>query len=120
MTKPELGTKRRCNTCETKFFDLNKDPIVCPKCAAVFAPPQSDPIRSRRPSDRQLRPAQKVAVPKVPNEFLSIDEPDGDRETEAPVADTEEAEAVLLLVDDQDEKLDPAEIIEADIEKDDT
>jgi hypothetical protein len=31
-----------------------------------------------------------------------------------------ETETVLLLVDDQDEKLDPAEIIEADIEKDDT
>jgi uncharacterized protein (TIGR02300 family) len=120
MAKPELGTKRRCNSCETKFFDLNKDPIVCPKCAAVFAPPQPDPIRSRRPSDRQPLPAQKVAAPKVPNEFVSIDEPDANKETEAPVADTEEAEADLLLVDDQDEKLDPTEIIEADIEKDDT
>jgi Protein of unknown function (FYDLN_acid) len=28
MTKPELGTKRRCNSCATKFFDLNKAPIV--------------------------------------------------------------------------------------------
>jgi hypothetical protein len=91
-----------------------------PMCAGVFAPPQPDPIRSRRPSDRQPRPAQKVTVPKAPNEFLSIDEPHGDKETEAPVAGTEEAEAVLPLVDDQDEKLDPAEIIEADIEKDDT
>jgi uncharacterized protein (TIGR02300 family) len=34
VTKPELGTKRRCNSCTTKFFDLNKDPIVCPKCMA--------------------------------------------------------------------------------------
>jgi uncharacterized protein (TIGR02300 family) len=118
MTKPELGTKRRCNTCETKFFDLNKDPIVCPKCGAVFAPPQPDPIRSRRSSDRQ--PAQKMTAPKVPNEFLSIEEPDGDKETEAPVADTEEAEADLLLEVDQDEKLDPSEIIEGDIKNDDT
>jgi len=39
MTKPELGTKRRCNSCATKFFDLNKDPIICAKCAAVFVPP---------------------------------------------------------------------------------
>ena len=33
--------------------------------------------------------------------------PDADNETETPVADTEEAEADLLLEVDQDEKLDP-------------
>ena len=120
MTKPQLGTKRRCNSCETKFFDLNKDPIVCPKCAAVFTPLQPEPMRSRRPSDRQPLAAQKATAPKLPNEFVSIDEPDADNETETPVADTEEAEADLLLEVDQDEKLDPTEIVEGGIEKDDT
>jgi hypothetical protein len=32
MTKRERGTKRRSNSCNTKFFDLNADPIVCSKC----------------------------------------------------------------------------------------
>ena len=36
MAKPELGTKRQCQNCGAKFFDLNKDPIVCPKCGTVF------------------------------------------------------------------------------------
>ena len=36
MAKPELGSKRQCQACSAKFFDLNKDPIVCPKCGAVF------------------------------------------------------------------------------------
>ena len=54
------------------------------------------------------------------SEFVSIDEPDADNETETPVADTEEAEADLLLEVDQDEKLDPTEIVEGGIEKDDT
>ena len=36
MAKPELGAKRQCQNCGAKFFDLNKDPIVCPKCGAVF------------------------------------------------------------------------------------
>src|SRR5271163_820680 len=49
VTKPELGTKRRCNSCETKFFDLHQEPIVCPKCSAVFTPPRPDPVRLRRP-----------------------------------------------------------------------
>jgi uncharacterized protein (TIGR02300 family) len=36
VAKPELGTKRLCGTCNAKFYDLNKDPILCPKCGAVF------------------------------------------------------------------------------------
>ena len=32
MSKPELGTKRLCGGCGAKFYDLNKDPITCPKC----------------------------------------------------------------------------------------
>ena len=33
---PELGSKHQCQNCGAKFFDLNKDPIVCPKCGTVF------------------------------------------------------------------------------------
>ena len=36
MAKVELGTKRQCQNCGAKFFDLNKDPIVCPKCGTIF------------------------------------------------------------------------------------
>ena len=36
MAKPELGTKRLCSGCGAKFYDLSKDPIVCPKCGTVF------------------------------------------------------------------------------------
>jgi uncharacterized protein (TIGR02300 family) len=36
VAKPELGLKRQCANCSTKFFDLNRNPIVCPKCGTVF------------------------------------------------------------------------------------
>ena len=36
MTKAELGAKRRCLSCNKPFFDLNRAPIVCPSCDAVF------------------------------------------------------------------------------------
>ncbi len=36
MAKPELGTKRQCQSCGAKFYDLNKDPIICIKCGTVF------------------------------------------------------------------------------------
>ena len=36
MTKPELGTKRVCTSCSARYYDLNKPPIICPKCGAPF------------------------------------------------------------------------------------
>ena len=36
MAKPELGTKRLCGNCGAKFYDLSKDPIICPKCHTVL------------------------------------------------------------------------------------
>lgn len=36
MVKPELGTKRICESCSSKFYDLNRDPIICPKCGTQF------------------------------------------------------------------------------------
>ena len=36
MAKPELGLKRQCMSCGAKFYDLNKDPAICPKCGTVF------------------------------------------------------------------------------------
>ncbi len=36
MAKPELGAKRQCQSCAAKFYDFNRDPILCPKCGAAF------------------------------------------------------------------------------------
>ncbi|MGA7384268.1 MAG: TIGR02300 family protein [Methylocella sp.] len=36
MAKPELGNKHQCQNCGARFFDLNKSPIMCPKCGAIF------------------------------------------------------------------------------------
>ena len=36
MVKAELGTKRTCPSCAARFYDLLKNPIVCPKCGVSF------------------------------------------------------------------------------------
>ena len=36
MPKDEWGTKRACPKCTIKFYDLNRDPMVCPSCEASF------------------------------------------------------------------------------------
>jgi uncharacterized protein (TIGR02300 family) len=35
-TKAARGTKRVCQSCGNKFYDLNRDPITCPICNALF------------------------------------------------------------------------------------
>ena len=53
MVSDELGTKRTCPSCGVRFYDLNKTPIICPKCAAAFVaepllPSKADgPVRSK-------------------------------------------------------------------------
>lgn len=52
MAKPEWGIRRICQSCSAPFYDLRRDPIVCPKCEAVFDP--ESVLKSRRkgpPSD---------------------------------------------------------------------
>ena len=35
MPKEEWGTKRLCPQCNTRFYDLNNDPMTCPACGAT-------------------------------------------------------------------------------------
>src|SRR5262245_56628999 len=50
VAKPALGTKRICSGCEAKFYDLGKDPIVCPTCETVYVVPAPEPPRGGRGS----------------------------------------------------------------------
>ena len=46
MNEIELGVKRRCVSCGTKFYDFFKSPIICPNCGAEFDPEQL--LKSRK------------------------------------------------------------------------
>ena len=37
-TKAERGTKRTCQNpeCGSRFYDLNRDPVICPICQTVY------------------------------------------------------------------------------------
>ena len=61
MAKPELGTKRVCVSCSTRFYDLTKVPAVCPKCGTeqpLDQPRLRRPVGNLPPEDRR----KKVAV----------------------------------------------------------
>ena len=79
MSKPELGTKHQCQNCGAKFFDLNKDPIVCPKCGTVF---QSVAARARPAAKAEEEEDIEVATP-AGVEVVSLDEVEAGEEKAA-------------------------------------
>jgi uncharacterized protein (TIGR02300 family) len=100
MAKPELGTKRVCVSCSTRFYDLTKSPAVCPKCGT------EQPIEQPRPR----RTGGNVVEDKRPKKPVPATE-DVDVEVEG-VEDVEE-EDVLEAADDLE---DDADAISGDIE----
>jgi uncharacterized protein (TIGR02300 family) len=61
MAKAEWGTKRRCLSCGAAFYDLNKSPIICPRCSTEFNP-EVLAKSARRPSKVEEKKVPKVAV----------------------------------------------------------
>jgi uncharacterized protein (TIGR02300 family) len=124
VAKPELGTKRLCGNCGAKFYDLSKDPIVCPKCETVFHPVV---LATRRGGAAAAAPvAPLVPEPEAPEaasvELVSLEEADAEAEggkKEAIVEGEEEevevadggAEDDTFLETDEDEGDDVSDIV---------
>lgn len=51
MTNPALGTKQLCESCGARFFDMNKIPATCPKCATVVGEKMPLPVEDETPDD---------------------------------------------------------------------
>jgi hypothetical protein len=41
--KAMRGTKRTCQACEARFYDLGRNPVVCPMCGADYTLPAEPP-----------------------------------------------------------------------------
>lgn len=103
------GLKRICMSCGNRFYDMNKRPVACPACQAVFSGEMK--VKSRRPrtvvsdDDGQV---SKTAATKG-----------------AVVAEDEEDEIVaeddtvsLDEVEDEEEVAEDEEVLDADLELD--
>ena len=42
MAKVDIGTKRVCPECDAKFYDLTRNPAICPMCQNSFDPAELD------------------------------------------------------------------------------
>jgi uncharacterized protein (TIGR02300 family) len=80
LANPELGAKQICPSCSSKFYDLNRRPAHCPKCATEFDPEEA--LRNRRVRTRVPLPEEEAEEPKAA---------DTESEDEGFEAETEEA-----------------------------
>lgn len=79
MAKPELGTKRVCVSCSTKFYDLTRQPAVCPRCGTEQ--PAEQP-RMRRTGGNVMEERRRAKVIPVPGVDEAEVEVEGVEETE--------------------------------------
>ena len=73
MSKPELGTKRDCPSCGAKFYDLNKNPVVCPKCEHEYVPDTGMKAKRAKPAEKPREKASKRVVAADDEGNVSLD-----------------------------------------------
>lgn len=108
MPKPELGVRRRCLTCGAAFFDLNRSPILCVKCGAVFNIVELPRSPARRAPVRMN--AAESLVPAAPADGDAALVDDEDSEDSA----GEESTLPPPDEDDEDDSLEGIVVIEND------
>jgi uncharacterized protein (TIGR02300 family) len=122
VAKAELGTKRQCQNCGAKFFDLNKDPIICPKCGTIF---QGAAVSRARPTAKPEEEDTELATP-AGVDIVSLDEVEASEEKAAePVVDdidVEEADDDApddpFLEEEEEDDDDVSNLIDGDIAPD--
>jgi uncharacterized protein (TIGR02300 family) len=95
LAKPEWGTKRICPSCGTRYYDLLRDQVICPKCSTPYDPEAF--LRARRA--RPVAPVEKEVAP-VGDEAEAEDiEVVEDEEEAVPLAGEEDEEEEEIIED---------------------
>ncbi len=101
-----LGTKRTCQSCSSKYYDFNKDKIICPSCGEAFDPEVL--LKSRRIKlALTVKPEPQSATVVIENDE-TIDDPIDDTLTDDDdVVDDNDGDLInIVKPNDEDENLD--------------
>ena len=96
MDRAELGNKRLCSSCGTKFYDLKKEVPTCPKCGAEYIV-KVKPRLGRPPlnkNSQNIQKVQKIEEEQVPSDIDNKGEDNIEKEMED-----------LISIDDIDEDI---------------
>ena len=117
-TRAKRGTKRVCQSCEVRFYDLARSPIVCPACQAVFTPVEQPVFQARAPSGKSgWRPTSKRAAPMVPAPDLEpADAAEAEVAEDAIEETTDTASEDAVILEQEDDDSDVTGFIDHDVE----
>ncbi len=114
MAKPEWGFKRMCLSCGAKFYDMQKDPIVCPACETTFDPEAATKLKRGRQqvTEDKAKKETDTAASKDDDE----DDDDLDDDLDADIDDDDDG----VLEDTSDLDDDDVPVVSKTDEDDDT
>ena len=103
MAKPELGLKRVCVSCSTKFYDLTKQPATCPKCGTEQ--PRARRVATPIPEEKVKK---RAATPDAEGDEVELDDVDaeaGIEDADELEDDEEEIDAEIAVEGERDEEV---------------
>jgi uncharacterized protein (TIGR02300 family) len=124
LAKPDWGTKRVCLSCGAKFYDLNRESIVCPSCGTPYdATVSAKPRRSRAARLAPVAAAAEVErVPPVEAESdeeevtVEVEEEAGSSDEEGEEDEEEEADSAIEDVSELSDD-DMTDVIDTEIDE---
>lgn len=124
--KPEWGLKRTCPHCGARFYDLKRQPVICPKCShPVEAEAAPRPRRSAPAVVVEAKPIPVVAEDGLPPVEAEREDPELiEEDSEAPAEggesgeeeDEELIEDASDLGEDDDDMAEVMEHLDEDLE----
>ena len=100
MTKTEWGLKRVCPHCNTRYYDMKKNPPVCPSCGSVFDPETL--VKAKRGS-KDSKKAQSAAPEEALDDLPVVASNDDDEDAVIEDVDELSDDAVEEVVEVDDD-----------------
>jgi uncharacterized protein (TIGR02300 family) len=118
LAKPDWGSKRQCHNCGARFYDLNREEVICPKCGTVYDPDAVLKSRRSKPAPVAEEKPKPVVAEEVPaeaeteeaetTEGAAAGEGEEEKEEEELIEDTselgEDEDDVAEVLDNVDEE----------------
>lgn len=101
MATPDRGKKRTCPSCGAVFYDLNRTPIICPKCETEVE--VQSLLKPRRPSPQAQSPKPAPKKPVVSDDDGDDDDLDVDLDVEDEDEDDDLIEDLSDIGDDDED-----------------
>ena len=112
MAKVELGLKRTCLSCDMRFYDFKRRPIICPGCGTEFDP---ENLLKGRKSRAVPKSATKISVSDDAADLDEIEFDDEDVNVAANKDDDDDIDFEENDVDDDLDNTDGPGVIQDDI-----